>query len=112
MDKPLCPQCARPLSFSHTFKSGAIAYRCRRGCRTANDKPVSIILGDRTYPSVAKSAKERTLAWKKRDPVGYAKSQKQRQERMKKRDPVAYAESNRLRQAKYKARKRKAKNDL
>ena len=112
MDKPLCPLCNKPLSFSHELKSGALSYRCRRGCTTNEGKPVSVIIGDRTYPSVAKSPKERRLAWKERDPIGYAKSQKQRQERAKERDPDAYAESNRIRQARYKARKRQAKNDL
>jgi hypothetical protein len=112
-NRPLCPLCDRPLSFSHSLKSGAIAYRCRRKCRTDDDKPVTVTIGDRAIPSTAKPAKtpkERRLAWKKSDPVGYAKSQKQRQERMKERDPVAYTEKNRLRQARYRAKKRESKN--
>ena len=97
-DTPLCPSCHKPMTFSHSLKSGANAYRCRRGCKT------SAKVGD-CLKAPAKTSKERRLAWKERDPIGYANSQKQRTERLKQRDPVAYAESNRLRQAKYRAKK-------
>ena len=104
-NRPVCPLCDRLLSFSHSLKSGAIAYRCRRGCFTSEGDAILITIGDISKP-VAKSQKQRDADWKQRDPIGYAESQKRRQERLKQRDPVAYAENNRLRQARYRAKKK------